>query len=163
MTTSQKRVRAMQALKREIPGVLAEKRLTRRVYQSWKTCARGGLPSWDDIKALDLGVDWSSCFAVDLGLSDSFAYFIYLGEDVSELSYVTMVGECGREMSVLDYAASRMDEAVLSRAPVVASGAERVLDGGRAFFRTILMPLSQNGRDVTHIFGSATGKHVKAH
>lgn len=150
----------MQSVITENPVGLVERRLTSRVQKTWKACANGRLPSWTDIQSLDLGDDWKSCFAVDMALSDGFPYFIFLGDDLCRLSSVFLTGGGRWEASLIDFAASKMDEAALSRAPVSLSDTLRLPDGRRVVFRSVLLPLSDNGRDVTHVFGAANGKSV---
>lgn len=142
------------------PVRLVERRLTGRVEKSWRACADGRLPSWADICALDLGDDWKSCFAIDLAVSDSFPYFIFLGDDLFKLSNVYLSRRGPWEATVMDLAASKVDEAVLSRAPVSLSDTLRLPKGRRIIFRSILLPLSENGSDITHVFGAANGKGV---
>lgn len=142
------------------PVRVAERRLTGRVRKTWEACADGRLPSWSDVRALDLGDDWRSCFAVDLALSDAYPYFIFLGDDLFKLSGVYL-GRDGRwESTLIDLAASKMDEAALSRAPASLSDTLRLPGGRRIIFRSVLLPLSDNGSDVTHVFGAANGKGV---
>lgn len=150
----------MQSIIADKPVRLVERRVTSRVRKTWQDCAGGRLPSWDDIRALDLGDDWKSCFAVDLALSDSFPYFIFLGDDLFKLSNVYLGGRGPWEATLIDLAASKMDEAVLSRAPVSMSDTLRLPGGRRIVFRSVILPLSDNGADVSHVFGAANGKGV---
>ncbi|MEO1251258.1 MAG: hypothetical protein AAFW81_02785 [Pseudomonadota bacterium] len=137
---------------------LAERRLTQRVRRTWSECADGRLPSWDDVQALDIGDDWRSCFAVDLALSDPDPYFIYIGEDLARLSEVYFTGANGRHGAVIDLVAARIEEAVITRRAVSHDEQAALGDGGRIAFRCVLLPLSNNGRDVSHVFGAANGK-----
>ncbi len=143
----------------ETPAVLKERRLTKRVQKSWTDCTNGGpLPSWDDIQELDLGADWHSCFAVDLSLSDKFPYFIFLGENLSRLALTYLSDRAHRELTPVDLAVAKMDEAALSREPVFHGNMLRLPGQRNILFRSVVMPLSENGEDVTHIFGAASGK-----
>lgn len=150
----------MHTVIKERPVRLVERRLTARVRKTWQACAGGQLPSWDDVRALDLGDDWKSCFAVDLALSDGLPYFIFLGDELFKLSSVYLRGRGQWESTLVDLAASKLDEAALSRAPVSLSDTLKLSDGRRIVFRSVLLPLSENGADVTHVFGAANGKSV---
>lgn len=137
---------------------LAERRLTRRVHKSWRTKAGARLPSWADIRALDLGTDWAGCFAVDLALTHDLPYFIYVGDALSELATTHLAGDRDANRSLVELAAAKIDEAALSRSPVEYSDTLRLASGERIAFRSVLLPLSDNGEDVTHIFGAASGR-----
>ena len=135
-----------------------DRRLTKRIQKTWKKTASGFLPSWRDIQSLDLGEDWENCCAVDLRLSDGFPYFIFLGDALCHLSNLYLSGEGHWEMSLLDIATGKMDEAALNRAPVSYGDVLRLQDGRRVLFRSVLLPLADNGVDVTHVFGAINGK-----
>ncbi len=142
------------------PAILKERRLTRRVQKTWQQCANGRLPSWQDITALDFGEDWNFCFTVDLCLSDGFPYFIYLGESLSRLAVVYLPDRAHREMTPVDLAAAKMDEAALNRAPVYFDEILRLPDRRKIVFRSVLLPLSEDGETVTHVFGAANGRGI---
>ena len=149
-----------------LPVRLKERRLTKRVQRIWRAKAGAGaadeavdvLPAWRDFSADDLGEDWPFCFAVDLRLSDAAPYFIYLGESLWRFSGLYLASRERWETALIDLAAAKMDEAALNRAPVGYVGNLRLDDGRRVVFRSILLPLADNGVDVTHVFGAASGR-----
>ncbi len=142
------------------PIRLKDRRLTKRIQKTWRKTASGYLPSWRDIQSLDLGDDWENCFGVDLRLSDGFPYFIYLGDALCHLSNLYLSGDGQWERNLLDMATIKMDEAALNRAPISYGDALRLCDGRRVLFRSVLLPLADNGVDVTHVFGAINGKGV---
>jgi len=148
----------MKTLLRENSARLSERRLTRRIEKSWRSCAQECLPSWGDIQQLDLGEDWDLCFAIDLRLSNGFPYFVYLGDGLCRFSSIYLTGRARCEETLLDIATSKMDEAALSRGPVFYDNVLRLFNRRRIVFRSVLLPLSANGVDVTHVFGAANGK-----
>ena len=150
----------METILHENPVRVKERRLTNRVQKCWRACVNGRLPSWADIQTLDFGNDWASCFALDLSLSGDFPYFIYMGENLGRLSDLYLAEMSEWDVSPLDLAAAKMDEAALSKEPVGYTGGLRLPGGRRIIFRSVLLPLSENGDDVTHIFGAVTGKTV---
>ena len=164
-----------------LPVRLKERRLTKRVQRVWRAKTGAGsaakdavkvagkvtdgaaeavgvLPAWRDISADDLGEDWPFCFAVDLRLSDASPYFIYLGEALWRFSGLYLANRERWETALIDLAAAKMDEAALNKAPVGYVGNLRLDDGRRVVFRSILLPLADNGVDVTHVFGAANGR-----
>jgi len=148
----------MQIGLQENPALLKERRLTKRVQKTWMNYAEGRLPSWEEMQTLDLGADWHSCFAVDLALSDGFPYFVYLGENLARLAMIYLPDQAHREITPMDMVTAKMDEATLTRAPVFHGDMLRLPDKRKILFRSVLLPLSENGEDVTHIFGAANGK-----
>ena len=139
---------------------VSERRLTQRVRNKWLRISRDRLPTLEEVQEINFGPDWPFCFAVDLRLSDIFPYFIFMGEELSRYSTLYPMGDPRREITLLDTAIAKMDEAALGRAPVEFSDVKRLDDGRRVAFRSILLPVSENGRDVTHIFGAASGRGV---
>ncbi len=150
----------MRTVIKERQAGLTERRLTGRILKTWRACTDDRLPSWADMLSLDLGEDWKSCFAVDLSLSDGFPYFIYLGDNLCRLANIYLTGRGPWETSLIDLAASKMDEAALSREPVSTSDTLRLPNGRRVVFRSVLLPLSENSKDISHVFGAVNGKGV---
>ncbi|MEX6634623.1 PAS domain-containing protein [Hyphococcus lacteus] len=145
---------------KDAPVRVTERRLTERVRNQWMRLAGDRLPSLREVEALNFGPDRDYCFAVDMRLSDILPYFIFMGEELARYSSLYPMGDARREKTLLDTAMVKMDEATLSRAPVEFSEIKRLDDGRRVAFRSILLPLSENGTDVSHIFGAARGKGV---
>ena len=139
---------------------ITERRLTERVRTKWARIADGKLPSLKEVEALNFGPDRPYCFAVDLRLSDIFPYFLFMGEAISRYSTAYPLGDPRREKTLLDTAITKMDEAALNRSPVEFNDIKQLDDGRRVAFRSILLPVSENGEDVTHIFGAAKGRRV---
>ena len=137
-----------------------ERRLTERVRNKWARIANGRLPSLKEVEALNFGPDHDFCFAVDLRLSDIFPYFLFMGDALAVYSTNKSMSDPRREKTLLDTAMAKMDEAALMRAPVEFSDIKQLDDGRRVAFRSILLPASENGEDVTHIFGAAKGRRV---
>ncbi|WDI30602.1 hypothetical protein PUV54_11615 [Hyphococcus flavus] len=144
----------------EKPVRVTERRLTERIRQKWATLARGRLPSLREIENLNLGLDRDYCFAVDLRLSDILPYFVFMGDELSRYSTLYPMGDPRREKTLLDTAIGKIDEAALTRQPVNYDAVTRLDNGRRIAFRTILLPVAENGRDVSHVFGAAKGKGI---
>lgn len=138
--------------------MLQDQKVIRRVGNIWRALAGAKLPSWNDLRAADLGAALPCCFTVDLSLSSGFPYFIYVGEAAAQLEALPACDAFQRELSPVELAAGSMDEAALSRAPVHHSGVVRCLDRRNLLWRSILLPLSDNGVDVSHILGAVSAK-----
>lgn len=143
---------------RRINERLKERRLTRRIEDLWRAKAETRLPSWGDFQGVDLGDDLSFCFAVDMRISDTRPYFIFIGDALWRFSGLYLANRSEWETALIDVAAAKMHEAALSKEPVPYVGVLRVENGERMTFRSILLPLADNGVDVTHVFGAASGR-----
>ena len=108
---------------------IKDRRLTKRIQGTWKVTESGFLPSWRDIQSLELGEDWDHCFGVDLRLSDGYPYFIFLGDALCHLSNLYLANDSRFEKCVLDIAASKMDDAALSRIPITYGDTLRLENG----------------------------------
>ncbi len=150
----------MQIMLKDTSVRLKERRLTRRIQRTWKAGPNGRLPSWRDIQGLDLGTDWDNCFTVDLRLSGGVPYFIYLGDALCQFSNHYLSGGSDWEESLLVSATKKMDEAALNRVPVSYSDVLRLPDRKNVVYRSVLLPLADNGVDVTHIFGAVNGRRI---
>ena len=151
---------ALDAPGRRLSKRIAERRLTARVRNKWAQVARDRLPSLKEVEALNFGADRQFCFAIDLRLSDIFPYFLFMGEALERYSAAYPLSDPRREKNLLDAAIAKMDEAAITRAPVEYSDIKSLHNGLRIAFRSILLPVSENGSDVTHIFGAASGKSL---
>lgn len=139
---------------------VTERRLTERVRNKWARVARDRLPTLQEVEAISFGPDRAFCFAVDLRLSDVFPYFLFMGDELATYSTIYPLGDPRREKTLLDTAIAKMDEAAITRAPVEFSDIKKLDDGRRIAFRSILLPVSENGTDVTHIFGAARARAI---
>ena len=136
----------------------AERRLAARVCKTWKEASGDQLPSWEDISKRDLGKDRAFCFCVDLRVSNPEPYFVFMGESLEKLMGLYLDSAAVLPVDVMDLASRQMDEAALCKAPVTTSDTITLNNGKRIVFRSTLMPLSDDGVNVTHIFGALNGK-----
>ncbi|MEM8936218.1 MAG: hypothetical protein AAGC77_07410 [Pseudomonadota bacterium] len=148
---------------RETPAKTTERRLTKRVEALWrmalaKDCPQNRLPSWPQLQAMDFGADARFCFAVDMRLSDGFPYFIYLGEELCRYSNLYLAGRDQFEDTLLDVAAGKLNDAVRAGDVFEYDDAFVLFDGRDVVFRSIFLPLSEDGHAITHIFGAANGR-----
>ena len=139
---------------------MRDRRLAGRVLACWQKHSGDRLPAWRDIKEADFGEDWPFCFAVDLSLSVSFPYYIYMGDAVSRLADPLIPASGGWFPAPLDIVIEKLEEAALSREPVSYRDTVTFPGGKKGHFRGVLLPLADNGVDVSHIFGAINGKRA---
>ena len=135
-----------------------DRRLTRRLVDAWARSARGQFPSWQAMQDSGLGDDWDWVFAVDLEKSVGFPYFIYLGHCLAKLSDVHLSGEADWTITLLDKATADIYSAVAAEAPHFRDDALTLCDGRRLLFRAVTAPLAEDGQNITHVIGAASGR-----
>lgn len=136
----------------------ADRRLTRRLVDVWARAARGQFPSWQAMQDADLGEDWNWAFVVDLEKSVGFPYFVYIGDRLARLSDVYLSGEDNWTLTVLDKATADIYAAVAGEAPYFRDDALALCDGRRLLFRSVTAPLAEDGANISHIIGVASGR-----
>jgi hypothetical protein len=146
----------------EAPSVVTERRAVVRVLQHWRMAARSRpLPSRNDIDPVAIAADWRNCFLIDL-FGHGGASFTYVGPALRIPAWGEAVGcrvtDCPPG-TILFVASNYIDKVVESRLPVTHSGAA-MHAGFPVLFRSILLPLSDNGTHVTALLGSANYRRV---
>lgn len=137
---------------------VADRRLTRRLVDAWARASRGQFPSWSAMREMDLGEDWDWAFAIDLEKSIGFPFFIYVGDKLARLSDVYLSGESDWTLTLLDKATADITAAVSNEAPHFREDTLTLCDGRRLLFRSVTAPLANDGANVSHVVGVATGR-----
>ncbi len=137
---------------------LGDRRIIHRFMKVWAQCARGGFPSWSDLRAHDLGQDWNWLFVVDLAKSGTFPHFDYLGADLAKLADVHLAGGGDWAISILDRAAEDINAAVADQGPHLAEDTLMLDDGRAVLFRCMTAPLSEKDQVITHVVGVISGR-----
>ena len=71
-------------------------------------------------------------------------------------------GEKDWSLTLLDKATERLQDAVDHRQPVMLEDEIVRYDGTQLLFRSILLPLSDDGENINYILGAANGKILPA-
>jgi hypothetical protein len=142
-----------------------ERRLVLRLLAYWDDL-RGDRdhPRADDVDAEMIGDDWAHCFLLRLaGDGPAGSRLLHVGNallgDLPDGAPDTLVQV--PETALLHHAAGFVDQ-TLAKAVPVSLGGEAVLSGGRTLFRSILLPLSDDGTTIDHLLGAANGRPVGA-
>ena len=136
----------------------ADRRIINRMSKVWTDCAAGKFPSWEEIRANDLGEDWNWVFVVDLAQSVGYPHFIFLGAKLAKLSEVYLQGGGEWAVSLLDRASEDINAAVAKSGPHMIEDEITLRDGQELMFRCMTAPLADDGRFVTHVFGVVSGR-----
>lgn len=140
-----------------------ERRLVYRIMRHWqKQCGGRRYPSLSDIDPGAISDMWPSCFVLETSSSTEAPYFHYLGDSLAKYSGVFLGGEKDWSLTLLDKATERLRDAVDHRQPVMLEDEIVRYDGTRLLFRSILMPLSDDGENINYVLGAANGKILSA-
>lgn len=138
-----------------------ERRLAYRVLTQWLDLRAGrDMPTPCALQADAFGDDWRWCFMIDARRSAHFPYYVFLGEGLAGYCDMRLSGAGDWRFTVLDKATSRLGAAVESAAPQYHEDKLILFDGARLLFRSLLLPVSEDGATVTHVFGAANGKRA---
>lgn len=137
--------------------VMADRRRSQRIISAWARAARRQYPSWAQMQEAELGDDWGWSFVVDLKRSVGFPYFIFLGPQLAKLSDLHLAGCVDWTMSVLDKAASVINDPSTREESTLLEDDITLLDNRTFILRCVTVPLADDGTSVTHILGAVSG------
>ena len=140
----------------------AERRLTYRLLNYWET-QRGErtYPALHDIEGGMIPDIWPWCFVLDTQRDYPSPYFHYLGEDLAKYSGIYLSGKDDWRMTLLDKASAHLGHTLIAREPILIEDELIRYDGRRLIFRSIMLPLSQDGEAVSHVLGAANGRVIQ--
>ena len=140
------------------PFVSNERRLVLRIFDYWEFL-RGErrFPSPDDVNSADLPEDWRNCVLIDTcGPMESWE-FHHIGEGYDGLGQAGALGSkwiSGEKNSFTGLTTSYIPKVLVRQIPISISG--EIERGGECIrYRSILLPLSADGEQVTAILGAA--------
>lgn len=115
-------------------------------------------PSLDDIDPEEIAELWPYCFILDVENFRDVPYFHYLGPKLARYSGVFLSGRHDWSRTLLKKAVCHYQEALTRRAPVLVEEDLTQYDNKRLLFRSVLLPLSDDGVTIKFLFGAANGK-----
>ena len=142
-----------------------ERRLVLRLLAYWDDLRNDrDYPRADDIDAGTIGDDWAQCFLLRLtGASLGESRLLHVGDgllgDLPDGSPATL-GQVP-ETALLHHAAG-FGAQTLAKGVPVSLGGEAALSDGKTLFRSILLPLSNDGATIDHLLGAVNGRPVGA-
>jgi len=134
-----------------------ERRLVHRLLIHWRELApEDQLPSRACVKADEIGDMWRYCFTLDIGAVAGV--FAHVGEaHVAHLGF-DLTGKpiaAAQKGTLLGCALDRLDDVLLRRIPITRQGTFSVDDGVPVRYRSILLPLADDGSEINGILGAA--------
>lgn len=145
--------------------LLSERRLVSRMLHRWKQMAIGQkLPAIGDIDPWLVGDDWHNCVLIDLNPSPRQASFIMVGDnllpegahDLTDRPIAQVPGE-----TLLGTMLLQVPRVAESGMYFLVEGDTSVRHGVPILYRSVLLPLSTDGRVVDSILGAANYRELR--
>jgi len=143
---------------------IREMRLTMRVLRYWRDIAgRRAFPRVSDIDARELGEDWPNCLLISLRTPLERSLLSYVGNGLRSAAGEPREGaslaECPGD-TVLARATSFVRRVLIQRVPISMGGSASQPEGV-ILYRSLLAPLSEDGRTIDTILGAANFREVR--
>lgn len=141
-----------------------ERRLVLRLLSRWrKICGDREFPSFNDVDPAEMSDLWQNCFVLDVAGFAENPVFRSIGADIAPLAGVNLV-----DKRVSDAPASTLISAsvaylgeVLRKQVPISRGGEFLKPGGvRVLYRSILLPMSDDGETISGLLGAANCREV---
>jgi hypothetical protein len=134
-----------------------ERRLVLRLLAYWRDLGLDGeLPAAHLVQPADIASDWPACFTLDLG--GPKPVFSYVGETHVAHHGADLggrpVGEAGPD-TLLGCAVEQLNAVLTRKIPITYGGSFTGHDGEPVLYRSILLPLSDDGDEINSILGGA--------
>lgn len=141
-----------------------ERRMVFHLLSYWRELSGGsGIPSLDDLQPEKIPDLWPNCCLVDLAGHAGDPVFKYIGENLAASISDDLVGRAvtvAPPDTLVGRAVANVPE-VLRRGVPVARGGDFVQgDGRRVIFRSVMLPLSEDGQTLRFLLGAANCRIV---
>lgn len=141
-----------------------ERRMVLRLLAQWREwCGEDRFPSFARVDPGGIPEMWASCFVLDfLGFEDD-PVIRMVGDDLA--AYMPhSVTNCrlseAPAKSLIEYAAAYYREILDREVPISRGGQFRKYDGRKVLFRSIILPMSDDGRTISGLLGAANCREV---
>ncbi len=139
-----------------------DRRLVMRVLSQWRALAgEGGLPRRSQIDPRRFGQDWANCLLIDVDPQPRQSRLAFIGERLRDPTGPAFDRQCLAECledTLLHSATAHIDRVVVEREPLAEGVGVHV--GAAVLYRSILLPLSEDGRRIDGGLGAANCREV---
>ena len=139
-----------------------ERRLVLRLMAYWDDLRNDrDFPSYAELDPATIGDDWSHCFTLRVTQPLTASPFYHLGEIYSSglpSGSVATLGDCPQG-TLLDASLHYLDRVLQKRVPI-SLGGHAHLGEDSILYRSILLPLSNDGHTIDSILGGANFRVV---
>jgi hypothetical protein len=132
-----------------------ERRLVWRVLSRWKELElRGRIPQRDEVDRFLQGEDGPNCLLIAVGWSIERSHIVVIGVNLA-------AALCPTD-TLASELMSRVPQVVSSRRGLIIDGSA-TLRGVGIVYRAVLLPLSEDGNTIDHIFGATNYRSLRSH
>ncbi|HXY99012.1 MAG TPA: hypothetical protein VEI03_03365 [Stellaceae bacterium] len=146
-----------------MPGDPREQRLTFRVLHYWRDRAgAGAFPLLRDIDLAALGEDSANCLLIKIAAPIERSSFLYVGRNLCGPEETRLEGRAVADcppQTLLHRATSYLSR-ILEKAVPISLGGAITTPRSLILYRSILMPLTEDGSTVTAVFGAANSREI---
>ena len=139
-----------------------DRRLIVRVHEVWKRTAAGLPPRRSQVDPREYGSDWANCAMIDLDPVPARSRFAHVGDNLRDPTWPVFdrqaISEC-LEGSVLELITRHIPRLAVKKRPL-SFGGSALHNDGNVYYRTTLLPLSENGERVDGILAAVTYREV---
>jgi hypothetical protein len=132
-----------------------ERRLVWRVLWRWKEIElRGHIPRRGEVDRFLQGEDGANCLLIAVGWSIERSDFVVVGVNLA-------AALCATD-TLAGVLMSRVPQVVWSRRGLIIEGTA-TFRGGGILYRAVLLPLSEDGNTIDHVFGATNYRSLRLH
>jgi len=147
----------------EMPSDI-ERRLVLRLLSYWRTiCHDRNLPSFTNVDLSDLPDIRPHSFAIEMAGDGAAPNFVSVGAQLATYCDKPLIGRLVSEVpgkTLLGVAVSYIGEMLDKCAPVSRGGEIVTTDGTKLLYRSILLPMSDDGETISGILGAANCRAI---
>ena len=143
-----------------------ERRMVLRLLNHWRDWCNGDrFPSFESVDPAELEEMWGYCFVLDfLGFEDD-PVIRMVGDELAGYQPASLVNCPLSEAppkSLLEHAAGYYGEVLSREVPISRGGQFRKYDGTKVLFRSIILPMSDDGDTISGLLGAANCREVQS-
>jgi hypothetical protein len=154
---------AREEVEAELPQGM-ERRLVLRLLTHWRAiCGERDYPSFSEIQPENMPDMWANCFVLEVCGHEEDPVFRAVGDEIIRYTSGSLVGTpvSAWAPNTLIGAAVSHTRNVLRKGVPMSHGDEFMkVDGTRVLYRSILLPMSDDGETISGLLGAANCREV---
>jgi hypothetical protein len=141
-----------------------ERRFVLRLLGHWRNlCGDRDFPSFADLDPAEIPDMWQNCFILEVCSGTEAPVFRAIGEELAAKAGRQLIGRTVRD-APMDFlpgvAVAHIGEVLEKSAPVSRGGEFLKQDGTKVLYRSILLPMSDDGETISGILGAANCRDI---
>lgn len=141
-----------------------ERRLVLRLLAYWRQlCDEREFPSFAEVDPSDMPDMWSHCFAIEIFEDDSEPVFRAMGDELAATIDYSLIDQrvtVAQERTLPSVAITFLPEVLRKGVPVSRGDEFFKADGTKVLYRSILLPMSDDGDRVSGILGAVNCREL---